>query len=198
MINEISFNLFSGLLPIVIAIIALISYLSYIVIELKIKEKIDKAQKEERNLSRADVKISLGYFHMHIYKTLYKEKTISSDEDRKAIREIIVALFVAKVAIKLLEEVKEKECFRQMFIAKNNLAFYLARKWNYYRDEKDRNQFREFLERDVEKLKDYRGDKGIAMDCMNYLREQKASGEYPELAENFEDTFIWVKRIFDI
>lgn len=176
-IDNMSGKIAIDLLPIILGVagifIGLFGFLVYTIIESKISNKLAKSFEEERNLSKAEVKISLGLVHMRLYKTLYKERTSTSDVDKKAIEEIELALLKAQGAIKFLEKVKEKECFSEMFLAKNNFAYYLSRKWNYYRDGKDENYFQQFLEKDKEKSREYLGDKGIAIDCMNYLKEKK-------------------------
>ena len=59
-----------GLLALVFAFAGVISILLYQLIKARIHSETEKLWREERKISKVDVAISLGYFHMRLYKTL--------------------------------------------------------------------------------------------------------------------------------
>lgn len=194
------------LIMVLMAFAGIIGFLTHKLIDKSIKATAEKEWKKERNLSKADTFIALGYLHMRLYNTVYQERTEPEDTDGKAKEQIDSALSKAQKAIEYLKNIEEEECFREIFLAKNNFVYYSARQWNYYKyhrnskgevEERDGASFKGYIEQ-IKKAEKYRADKRIAEGYVNYLKNKKASGMYPELSENFENTFVWVEKIFSI
>lgn len=193
---EQKYELLIDLLGIIFAAAGLIGAGLWFIFQGKIEEEITNKAEEERYLSRIELKISRGLFHMLLYKNLYEELTQSQDKNKKAIRQIENAIFNIEKAIEYLQEIEQEKYLDYIFITNNNLAYYLTRRWNYYKDNKDEASFKQYLKENEDMAKKYDGDRLIALECMTYLKEKRASREKPEYAKNFADTSVWVEKIF--
>jgi hypothetical protein len=197
-LDNISNDTLLGILSLLTVFAGLLSYIFYRIVKRDIQDDIKKDYEMERKLSKIDLFIFGAYFHMRFYEIVCEEKTRTEDKDKKAIKEIDNALDKIYKAIDFLKGIEEEKCLREIFLAKNNLAYYLARKWNYYKDEKIDNSFKNYLEEDSERAKEYNSDKRHAEGCVKYLKNKQASEIYFDLSKPLEDTYGRVEKIFSI
>ena len=81
----------------------------------------------------------------------------------------------------------------------NNYAYYLALKWNYYREERDDITFEKLLH-DIGRTKEYASDRKIALQCLTHMD----IGEIPnkkhqrDFDRSFDDTRTLVEKVFSL
>lgn len=187
---------FTNLLGVLLAFLGLVGGGIYLWISKMVKEDIENDRKEERALSKAEMAVLFSSVNMLIYKTFYIEKTKSEDIDGEAKKQIEHALNMIRKAIECFNEVGEGRYPRERLINKNNLAYYLARKWNYYREKQSDEDFQKYLETDIKRAKEYTADKRMAEICITDIKNTKDLEKFPDIIGNTEDTALWVERVF--
>lgn len=151
----------------------------------KMKNEMKECFAEERKMSRADSSRTLGFMFMRFYEEVYKEKTRktceeSKCEDYKGFKQIKSAISRAEIYEKLMDEMKGRQDYEYLFayyLSKNNLAFYLERKWNFYRSGESEEQFKTYLSENG--LEDnYHVDKVKVFELLDVLKFEKAATRF--------------------
>lgn len=188
------------LLGILLAFLGIVGGGIYLWILKMVKEDIENDKKQDQALFKSEIRIALGRTSMKLYKTLYEEKTISMDCGGKAKEQIDEALNFVNKAIEAFKAVDVIEHPREHLVNKNNLAYYLARKWNYYRDKDAESDdgFKKYLEIDSNRAKEYLADKSLAENCIDSIKNIKNLEKFLDIIKNVEDTALWVRKVFSV
>ncbi len=186
------------LLGIVFAFLSVVGTGIYLWISKAVREDIEKERKQERAVAKSEIFVVMGKISMKLYRTLYKEATQSKDKTGKGKEQIDESLYFIGKAIDKFKEVSVTEYPREYLVIKNNLAYYLARKWDYYREREGDDVFRELLEKNTDQAQAYLIDKNLAENCMIEIKGTKDLEKFPDILKNIVDTELWVKRIFSV
>jgi len=190
-----------ALLALLLAFAGALSWAFKKIIQRDIEDETERRIEAERNLSRSETAITLAYMNMRFYREIHKECKESDDTDKRGLRVLENAIQKMQQADEHLHNIGDynaKGIFRQAVIVRNNLAYYLAKKWNYYRDSRDDTQFLSHIMSSEEMSREYSGDKTIACEALIFLKEKRASSAFKEFSANFEDTIAWVDKVFSV
>ncbi len=195
-----------GLITVLVAFGGVSSYIFHKIILIKVREEIKEDYKKERMMSRGDINHIIGLMDIRFYKMFYREATKSEDEKiykGEALKRILEAIDHGKERLAILNKtfiekrITDQREKRFYYIAKNNMAYYLERKWNYYRDKMTDDDFREYLKKEEKEL-EYKAEKEIATALFQSLKEEKATSCFTDMAETFKATEIKLKNTFSI
>ena len=195
-----------AVLSLLIAFAGLLSYVFHHVIRKDIKEEIKKDYERERKLSRVDIKRMTAYTHMRLAEFLHEIKkdengNLDYDSREKVFAQITKAIEIVKAGERICSEVRDGSIIDDdegYYITKNNLAFYLERKWEHIRNKRTDEEFSAYLEQDEKMRLDYLADKRVAFELFSILREDKAAHMFPALSKEFEKTEMKLRKTFSI
>lgn len=196
------------LLGLLVVFAGLLSYIFHQVVRRDIKEEIIKDAQKERMMSRADISRTTAYTHMRFsefYDEIRKKEENREYFSEKALKQILRAIDCAKKSEKIFADIKDGEILKSdegFYLTKNNLAFYLERKWNYFREQENNKEddeaFKIYLQQDEEREMEYRADKRLAEELFSVIREEKAISAFPDSTEDFERTESKIKKTFSV
>ncbi|QQG38345.1 MAG: hypothetical protein HYS26_02230 [Candidatus Kaiserbacteria bacterium] len=189
------------ILSIVMAFVGVAGYGVYLWISKTIAEEMARTHGQEKAYVSVKVNNILGYIHALLYKTLYDWQTASTDKGGKAKERIDRALIHEDLASVHMQIANVGNLYHyENLIGKNNQAFFLALKWNYFREEKKDDEFIKFL---VEKnhAREYAIDKKIAESNLQYIQVAKEISDpnrRANLIKRVDDTREWVRKVFSV
>ena len=198
---EEKYRFFVDVLLVLLTFTAMVWYLLHRQVERDIKDGLETAYLQNRYFTEAQSFKNAGYMHYHIYKEHYEKYSENEDELRKSRGQLKKAINYTKMALFALKKTDTVENESLLCLIKNNLAYYLAIKWQFLKDTRssinNNEEFKNYLS-DEEKKDKYNRDKRIALEHLKYINKEERLQKYsPSLLTEIVDTCDEVKKIFE-
>ncbi|HEA84612.1 MAG TPA: hypothetical protein ENI04_01360 [Candidatus Wildermuthbacteria bacterium] len=182
-----------GILTFLLAFLIATATIAYKFVTIHFDERNEKSFEKERKILGAQMNINMGVMHMRIFRTTYHGVRRGSKNGKLAYEEIKEAIVSTRDAQDKIAGLEIDDTMRETALIKNNLAYYLARKWEYLRDKKSNSQFKKDLEKKPEDGREYLADKETAESSLRFFKENEIKNPLLNLRAEFH-----VEKLTDV
>lgn len=210
---EEKYQFFVDMLLVLLTFTALVWYLLHRKIESEMKSSVEITKDQNRHFTEAHAFKNSGYLHYHIYREHYKKYLNKRERNKNVVEKDVIAeareqlrnaIDYTEKALSVLKDLDEIENETLICIIKNNLAYYLAIKWQCIKETKNINndtdnhkELKEYLS-NKEKKDKYEKDKQVALKYIKYIGEEERIQKYPSsIIVGITETCKDVKKIFE-